>query len=123
MTAEQKLSRVETLLRRAEAKLLAFRNAHPGWKPPEGQLLLPKDDEMARDLFAKVDNEIDIERQMELDPSGNSCVRVRVPLKCLLLTNNVMFVLCNRGFDNVLARTKTHATQQEGCYLESTVCP
>ena len=119
--AKKKLSLTQQLLRHAESQLHEFQHLHPDWEPLDGAPLLPKDDATARDFFVKTkwQENVDVKRQMELDPSGNTYIY------CLLSVCHTLLLFCfhtNRCFDDVLERAKTHAPQQEGGYLESAGC-
>ena len=52
--SEEKLVRVQKLLRRAESQLLEFQNSNPDWKPLNGVPLIPKDGAQTRDFFSNI---------------------------------------------------------------------
>ena len=55
---------------KAKAQLRAFRSEHPDFRPPPDVLLVPDDDQDARDIFWQVDQDLDLEMQLKHDPSG-----------------------------------------------------
>ena len=83
MVSEKKLVRAQKLLRRAESQLIEFQNSHPEWEPQDGVPLIPKNGSEACDFFSTSNwqEEIDVESQMELDPTGNLGV-CTPPLLC-----------------------------------------
>ena len=67
--AEEKYTKIKNLLKVAEAQVAVFRVDHPDWTPPE-KLLLAKDqqEEVVDQVLDK--EVVDVEKQMEIDPTG-----------------------------------------------------
>ena len=68
--AEAEVEKQKRLLSKAKAQLRAFRSKHPDFRPPSDVLLVPDDDQDARDIFWQVDQDLDLEMQLKHDPSG-----------------------------------------------------
>lgn len=68
--AEARTAEQNKLLLKAKAQLRAFRSEYPNFRPPEDVLLVPNDDQDARDIFWQVDKDLDLKMQLKHDPSG-----------------------------------------------------
>ena len=85
LKAEAELEKKHRLLKVAEAQVASFRAEYPDWRPPELKLLTSSDDKDFRHMFEVLDKDIDLEKQMERDPSGSKyhIYTMHTPYTCM----------------------------------------